>query len=362
MGKEGPVSPGPQQGGDSTTVSWPGRASAVLRSGVFRNRRPRITRIAVVLALALATGIVGWAKRDSIAVLLAPTKKATSTRSDRALKADELFWNTFHSGAYDEISSVLEVLTAAYLDTPTDAVTAAHVAWLHNWRIAERARLSAVPASITDDAILARRYFDEAVKLDSSDARYLGFLAGHTVLDGTLHKDERIVRRGYYMLLDAIEAWPEFNLFTAGYVMSRLPANSPRFKEGLDWQWRNLDVCIQERIDRTNPDYAKYMRLETKQGARRVCWNSWIAPHNLEGFFLNMGDMLVKSGDWQTAQKIYANAKLTPEYATWKFATVLEARIAQAQDNVAAFNGEQGAPARPIMIESAFACMGCHQQ
>jgi hypothetical protein len=325
-------------------------------------RRPRLTRIAVAIALALAIGVAGWANRNRIAVLLAPTKKATSTRSNAALRADELFWRTFHSGAYDEIPRVLEVLTAAYLETPTDAVTAAHTAWLHNWRMAERARLSAVPATITDHTILARRYFDEAVRLNSSDARYLGFLAGHTVAEGTLHKDERLVRRGYYMLLEAIEAWPEFNLFTAGYVMSRLPADSPRFKEGLEWQWRNLDVCVQERIDRTNPDYAKYMRLETKEGAKRACWNSWIAPHNLEGFFLNMGDMLVKSGDWQTAQKIYANAKLSRDYATWKFAAVLEARIAQAQDNVAAFNGAQGAPVRPIMINSAFACTGCHQQ
>jgi len=324
--------------------------------------RPRLTRIAVAIALALAIGVAGWAKRNSIAVLLAPTKKATSTRSNAALEADELFWHTFHNGAYDEIPRALEVLTAVYLETPTDAVTAAHIAWLHNWRMAERARLSAVPATITDHTTLARRYFDEAFRLDSSDARYLGFLAGHTVAEGTLHKDERLIRHGYYMLLDAIEAWPEFNLFTAGYVMSRLPVDSPRFKEGLDWQWRNLDVCAQARIDRTNPDYAKYMTLETKEGAKRACWNSWIAPHNLEGFFLNMGDMLVKSGDWQTAQKIYANAQLSNEYATWKFAALLEARIAQAQDNVAAFNGAEGAPVRPIMINSAFACTGCHQQ
>jgi hypothetical protein len=316
----------------------------------------------VATALALAIGAAAWANRSSIAVLLAPSKKATSTRSDAALKADELFWGTFHSGAYDEIPRVLEVLTAAYLATPTDSVSAAHIAWLHNWRMAERARLSAVPATITNHTLLARRYFEEAVMLNSSDARYLGFLAGHTVAEGTLHKDERLVRRGYYMLLDAIEAWPEFNLFTAGYVMSRLPADSPQFKEGVEWQWRNLDVCVQERIDRTNPDYARYMRLETKEGAKRACWNSWIAPHNFEGFFLNMGDMLVKSGDWQTAQKIYANARLSRDYGTWKFADVLEARIAQAQDNVAAFTGARDAPVRPIMINSAFACTGCHQQ
>lgn len=88
------------------------------------------------------------------------------------------------------------------------------------------------------------------------------------------------------------EPAPEFNLFTGGYVFSRLPADSPQFQEGLAWQWRTLDHCIEE-------------------GKKRACWNSWIAPHNLEGFFLNMGDMLVKSGDWQMAQKIYANARLS---------------------------------------------------
>jgi hypothetical protein len=123
--------------------------------------------------------------------------------------------------------------------------------------------------------------------------------------------------------------------------MSRLPADSPRFKEGLEWEWRNLDVCVGERIDRTNPDYSKYLALETKQGPKRACWNSRIAPHNLEGFFLNMGDMLVKSGNWQKAQKIYANAKRLPDYATWRFDQVLETRIAQAQENVMAFNGHR---------------------
>jgi hypothetical protein len=255
------------------------------------------------------------------------------------------------------------VLTAAYLDTPNDAVTAGHIAWLHNWRVAERVRSPAARATITDDIVLARRYFEESHRLDPSDARVQGFLAGHLVAEGTVHDDQRLVRRGYYLMLDAIEAWPEFNLFTGGYVMSRLPPDSPRFKEGLEWEWQNLDECIGERFDRVNPDYyARYRALETKEGPKRACWNSWIAPHNLEGFFLNMGDMLVKSGDWQTAQKIYANAKSVPDYATWPYASVLETRIAQAEENVAAFNREPGAPERPIMIESEFACMGCHRR
>jgi hypothetical protein len=320
-------------------------------------------KVAMNILLFLAViGAAGWALRGRIAVMVAPKKEATTSRSAAATKADELFWTTFHNADYDNIQPALDALTAAYLQTPTDAKTAAHIAWLHNWRMAERTRMPSVPATITDDTAVARRYFQEAVTLDPSDARTQGFLAGHTMIEGSLHKDEKLTRQGYFMMLDAIKAWPEFNLFTAGYVMSRLPADAPQFKEGLEWEWRNLDVCVGERIDRANPDYTKYMSLETHEGTKRVCWDSSIAPHNLEAFFLNMGDMLVKSGDWQTARKIYANAKLPRNYATWKFADLLDTRIGQAQENVTAFNNASGASARPIMIESSFACAACHQQ
>jgi hypothetical protein len=75
-----------------------------------------------------------------------------------------------------------------------------------------------------------------------------------------------------------------------------------------------------------------------------------------------MGDMLVKADDWQAARRIYANAKLSRDYATWKFAPVLEARIAQAEENLAAYNEAHGAGAGPIMINAEFACTTCHQQ
>ena len=317
--------------------------------------------IAIILAL-LVVGVASCALRDPIAVMAAPKKEAIASRSEAASKADDVFWNTFHNGEYDRIQNALEALTAAYLETPNDAKTAAHIAWSHNWRMAERARMDSPPATITDDAILARRYFQEAAKLDPSDARVLGFLAGHTIIEGTLHKDERLTREGYFMMLDAIKAWPEFNMFTGGYVFSRLPADSPQFREGLEWQWHTLDKCIEGKIDRANPDYSKYLAKETTEGKRRVCWNSWIAPHNLEGFFVNMADMLVKSGDWQTAQKIYANARLPRSYATWKYQSVLEDRINRAQANVASFNAPDGTPKARMMINSEFACMVCHQQ
>ena len=115
------------------------------------------------------------------------------------------------------------------------------------------------------------------------------------------------------------------------------------------------------RIERTHPDYSPYMVKETTEGRKRVCWNSWIAPHNFEGFLLNIGDLLVKSGDWQTAQKIHSNARLSRTYTVWTYQPVLEDRDCPSA-SVPFFNAQDGASKPRIMINSEFSCMACHQQ
>jgi hypothetical protein len=281
-------------------------------------------------------------------------------RSEAALAADTLFWSTFHGGHYEGIQRATEVLTAAYLQTPNDAVTAAHIGWMHIWKSAERARDPKAPATITDDIVLAHKYFERATVLDPSEARYLGFFAATLVTEGAIDHDDKLSQRAVSTMRDAVKAWPEFNLFTAGYVASGLPASSQPFKDGLEQQWQNMDVCAKQKIDRANPTYAQFMKMDTKEGKARACWNSAIAPHNLEGFFLNMGDMLVKTGDWKTAQMIYSDAKASKEYASWKFQDILDDRITNAKTNVTEFNRPK--PTTAMMIDSKHACMACHQE
>ncbi len=175
---------------------------------------------------SLAVACLTLAACSKVAEYSAPRKAVTTVRTAAALQADALFWSTFHGGRYDQIQPAVEAETAAYLSDPHDAVSAAHVGWLHIWRLAERVRHAPVPASITDDGLLARRYFDEALAMNPKEARYRGFLASATLVDGGINQDEALKRRGYYMLLDAIKAWPEFNLFTAGYALSGQPAHS----------------------------------------------------------------------------------------------------------------------------------------
>src|SRR5437868_14722040 len=102
----------------------------------------------------------------------------------------------------------------------------------------------------------------------------------------------------------AIRQWPEFNWFTIGYTLSGEPHDSPRYREALEWQWRTLDACQGRVVDRANPDLVPIAQDAPRRVAR-ACDNSWLAPHNVEGFYLNLGDMLVKAGDVPAARAVY---------------------------------------------------------
>ena len=112
---------------------------------------------------AALTLVVAAAGCGHVAVWTAPAKTPAATRTAAAVEADKLFWTTLHAGEYDRIPDALSALKAAYLEDPRDAVTAAHVGWLHIWRLGERARQTALRPDITDDAVLGRKYFEEAV-------------------------------------------------------------------------------------------------------------------------------------------------------------------------------------------------------
>ncbi len=308
---------------------------------------------------------------ESVAVLFTPKKKPVIVHNPLTDESERQFWLTLHQGKYQEIPNSTRLLMAAYLENPNDPTLAAHLGFLHIWQLTERNREKTIPPTIVDHIILSKKYFAEAVQLNPNDARFLGFLGDSQLAEGAIFNDQREQTRGYFMLKRAIRMWPEFNYFTAGYVMSSLPANSPNFKEGLAWQWATLDLCAQQSVSHTNPDFSPYMKFETKVGVKRACWNSWIAPYNFEGFFLNMGDMLVKAGDWQTAIKIYRNAKLASNYDSWPYRVFLENRIANAKRNVEFFQdqklktrfaNQQGDPNKMILFNSGYGCMACHQQ
>lgn len=322
-----------------------------------RNKIKLLSAICLLAILSLAC--------STLAQWTAPKKVAEAEPAGFA-EIEQEFWKSFHYGQYQNIPRLLHRYKALYVEHPGHSLTAARIGFLHVWRLAERRRMKPIPPEVISDATLCEKFFQETNKLDSSDARFQGFWSSCILAEADIHKDERGLRKGYFQMKDAIHAWPEFNYFTGGYVLSGLEWDSALFAEAVDWQWKNLDVCAGEKIDRKNPDYRPYMKKIIKKGPKRACWNSKIASYNFEGFFLNMGDMLVKQGKVEVAKKIYANAMLSPDYQSWPYRQLLEERIQNAEKNVVYFRKQlanhEPANGPTIMFQSEFACMACHRK
>lgn len=298
---------------------------------------------------------------EKIALINTPKKKPQSSKSQLAAQAEHYFWQTLHQGRYQDIPKADFLLMAAYLENPNDPKLAAHLGFIHIWKITERAKVKDKSPLTPNQIILSKKYFADALQLDPQNPIYQGFYGDTQLIEGKIFKDPQEEVKGYFTLKDAIHSWPEFNYFTAGYPMSSLAADSKHFKEGLEWQWLTLDLCSSNKIDRKNPDYSPYLSRETTVGKQRVCWNSIIAPHNFEGFFMNMGDMLVKSGDSDTGVKIYKNAKLAKDYRSWPYKEMLEKRILNAKANEINFQHDSTEPDKTIMFSSGYGCVVCHQ-
>jgi hypothetical protein len=318
-----------------------------------------------LVVLGFILGIIGC---GSLAVRFAKKKLAGTEPGEYVQAANEYFWQHFHAGDYDSIPIIVDWLNLALAREPNDLRTTAHLGFVHIWALAERQNRHYPDRAIIEQVSLARRYFEEAVTMDDDDPRVLGFLADMTMEEGAHLNNDKEKTEGYFQGLRSIREWPQFNKFTIGFGFARLDTGSANFKEGLKWQYESMTDCACEikGADGMSDSAKTAIIFESKTPkVKRACADTWIAPHNLEGFFLNMGDMLVKSGQWEKAMQIYALARLAPSYSEWPFRDTLEARILDARQNVAVFNhpvDERNLSRQAVMMNtSGYSCMGCHK-
>ncbi len=302
-------------------------------------------------------------------VLLAPmalgaaeAKGPAASATPLAHQAKRRFREALYASDFAALPEARRLLTAAYLENPRDPETALLLAHSHLWALSERSRNVGPPdPHVTDHAILADRYFSEAATLAPDDERIGGWHGAVRLTLGALHEDERSTREGWFQLRQAARRYPAFNGFSAAYPLSRQPRDSERFAAAVEWMWTNLEACTEGRLDRSNFDYALFMGEATSEGPLRVCWNTDLVPHNFEGFFLAMGDLLTKAGDLENARVAYRSARLAPEFETWRYADELEGRLENLDARAAAFASATTALEEPsMMFGSDYACVGCH--
>lgn len=304
-----------------------------------------------------------------IIVNLTDSKKNNGTIVDSQIskEVNDYFWEQLHQGNYDSIPQIIAKLNLALANNPNDLITTAHLGFVHIWALSERQRLNEPKGDIIEHLYLSRRYFEEANKMNPHDPRFLGFLADLTIAEGNVLADKRTVVDGYFKGLKSIKMWPQFNQFAVGYILSTLDTTDANFHKAIEWQYQTIDDCACEKVDRKSDYVSAINKIKNNKDPKiaRACWNSWIAPHNWEGFCLNFGDMLTKKGDLTEAKKIYNLARLSENFEEWPHKDFLEKRILEMDKNAIAFNqaiDELNIKSQSLVLfNSKNSCVSCHQ-
>src|SRR5690348_5412668 len=90
---------------------------------------------------------------EDIAVYSTPKKQPQLSHSQLAKQAQHYFWTTLHQGHYTDIAESNRLLMAAYLQNPNDPQLAAHLGFLHIWKITERYRETPLPPTIVNEIV-----------------------------------------------------------------------------------------------------------------------------------------------------------------------------------------------------------------
>lgn len=307
---------------------------------------------------------------EKIAIATAPSRVASEAKDQTSIAAQNQFRQLLKNGEYNKLDTSIENLTQVYLKQPNDPRTNLYLGMAHLWAVAERNRLSPVPARIIDQLTLANFYLGEASALQPNDARIVGFQASARMAMGSVHHDESWKRMGYFEAKNAIRDYPEFNLFVLSNSMAQLAPHDPRVNEARDALWKTVDICFDAHVDpaRVNASelLAQVIHAQKHYSASprdRACFNSAIAPHNVEGFFLHFGDVLAKTGSEKNARIMYQLAGMIPSANNWPYQKVAQTRLQELAYRLEQFHHAKSEQDEPeIMARSAYACVACHQQ
>lgn len=310
----------------------------------------------------LSLSILG-AGCSAIGIALAPSRTAQApseaTRRGRALMSEALF-----DGAYERLPAVLEELTRLSIQNPRDGHLHTILGLAHLWRASERERDPQPSPRLTEHVVLSRHYLVSARALLPDDARVHAWSAGARLASATLLDDQRERRKAYFDMKDSVGRYPEFNLFSASFVFSRLPVEDPKYlPEVVEPMFEAFRRCYGKSEDwrsRRAAVAAAMVKPKSTDGPERVCFPSPAAPHNIEGFFLHFGDALSKAGRLEDAREAWGLASTAPGYGTWAYRSDLEARMADPAAH--ARLARAGKSGEGMMITSRMSCSGCHQR
>lgn len=275
--------------------------------------------------------------------------------------ATAFFWEAFTQQRVDDGARVSAQLEAALAVNPGDANLALLVAHSYLWRLSEFGRTTAPdPTQVPALAGATEAGFARAFAQAPADARILGWLGSVMMGNGSAMGDDEKVGAGHALIERGVTAYPEFNGFVLSLVNASAPVGTPEFDLALEAMWDNLDVCAGFTANREVPDVRAAVAAVLEGEADPACANTLRAAHNLEGFFLYFGDLLLKANQETAARAMYDATRASPTFELWPYRETLNQREQSIAARLAAYTNEDPSDDPALIAQEPFNCAYCH--
>lgn len=327
-------------------------------------RRRRIcVRVAAAAIVVLAVVYVFFMPLRQV-----PMEVPIAKSSKEAERASQEFWRIFWADDHRPLDGVIDEMTAVLAKHPDDEVLVALLAGAHLWRYQLRSLYGKTAAEMKPDLERTYEYgkwiVDRGPPADgTSTAPSMMTTAGWQL--SVIDSDTESRYHAHIDILENSIVYPAFAGFIQGWLLAAMmPHDDTRYDESHVGYTFMLDSCA----GFTLPKNLVFNKLvHTLYGIKSiptpVCYNNPIAPHSISGTFLSVGDSWLKHGDIAQARRWYEAVKTAPDFATWRYKPVLEARLANLEGlrdkfrkDTARLDVEEPA----MMFQSSISCGVCH--
>ena len=270
-----------------------------------------------------------------------------------------------------DVICTLEELVAA---DPNNPVATVILSAMYMWRVQEQIS----PEHITPDLHKARQHANQSVKAGNIYAG--GFEASPTWLLGFLLDDAALRDAAWQQMVDDTLRFTTFHGYVEGALLSGM-INPENNSTPYDYNWalvsfqENIETCIVGDSLRGVIELPEGMRmnrflfnvlamLSTVSG-RGWCYNSQVAPFNIQGLYITQGDAYLKKGDFKLAKVAYENALKSPNIENWDYADEVRYRLdnmTAARNKFLNDNGRVGVDQKPtaMVLQAEWYCASCH--
>jgi hypothetical protein len=241
----------------------------------------------------------------------------------QAAKAEAAFWDTLWGDAPRKDESI-RLLSDAVARDRFDGRSQFLLAMMRLYRFGEQVTSAeSITPRAEREVVAATRAFARAVPLlwkdGKGDSRVPGFAAAATYARGIAENDPDWIQRGLEELDAAVEINHLFNSFDKLGVAGFIAGTDPQYQEIL---------ALLDGFDAI---------LGLCGGQDEICFNSGMAPHNIEGTFLLFGDVYAKGGRVADAREWYGLSANVGSSSGWKYLATAQARFANVEGRVALY-------------------------